>query len=553
LGVVFKTYLEMQAPWTTQHRQRPEIVVESVTSAKRILIVCYQIELSGGLLRFERTGRELAKLGHRIAYVFLADSPNPQIRTDFDILPFDRAATQTWDLTMVPGAGFPEKMRDRLDLFVGKQYGLRIQHILNAPVEPDRRKSFLHVNRRFNPDIVVFNNRHWEPGSFTDFQGRKFAFLEGAVDCAIFFPIPGRRFPHERETRTIGGLSNKNPEPLLRAIESLPEYYRLRLYGKPPCLTKPFDTLLGSGRVEFLGPITEERLPYFYANVDCVVHTEKTAGWANLGAEALASGIPLICTKWGTLAFAEHEKTALILDEPTSDAISTELVRLFSDKDLACSLAQQGRQRIIEFTWDRYAKSLLEICEDDGKSFYTYAPEFGLHGKWPLLDRLKDIDLLFERVEGMSIIDFGDAEGVIALECLKRGAAIIHGFDLDSSRVDMARELCRGFSIVTFRKSDLSDWSNFCQCNADLLLDSYDIVLFLGIQHHLPQVSRVQVLKEVAKLAKRFLLIRTTAQTYQSDNIVAMIEAQGLKRISLNSKAKPGFLGGIIAFERASV
>lgn len=527
--------------------------METTTSAKRILIVCYELVLSGGLLRFERAGRELAKLGHRLAYVYLSSSPNPEIDTEFDILSLDQAAAQTWDVTMIPGAGFPEDMREKLNLFVSEQYGLRVQHILNAPVEPDLRERFLHVNRRFKPDIVMFNNRHWEPGSFTDFQGRKFALLEGAVDCTRFTPIPDRRFPHERETRTIGGLSNKNPEPLLRAIEGLPEYYRLRLYGKPAHLREPFDNLLGAGRVEFLGPIADQSLPDFYANVDCVVHTEKTAGWANLGAEALASGVPLICTRWGTLAFAEHEKTALILDEPTPDAIHAEVMRLFADEDLACSLAQQGRQRIVEFTWERYAKSLLEICIDDGRSHYTYAPELGLHGKWPLSDRLRELDLLFERVAGMSIIDFGAAEGVIALECLKRGAALIHGFDLDSSRVDMARDLCRGFSRFAFRQSDLSDWANFCQCNADLLCDSYDIVLLLGIQHHLPQGSRVQVLEEVAKLAKRFLFIRTTAQTYQSDNIVALLEAQGLKRISLASKTKSARLGGIMAFERTSV
>jgi hypothetical protein len=71
--------------------------------------------------------------------------------------------------------------------FTLSRFGLRVQHILH---DQTRRPGFLNVNGAFKPHIVVFNNRHWRPGDFTDFQAEAFYFLEGAVDVESLAPDP---------------------------------------------------------------------------------------------------------------------------------------------------------------------------------------------------------------------------------------------------------------------------------------------------------------------------------------------------------------------------
>jgi glycosyltransferase involved in cell wall biosynthesis len=159
----------------------------------------------------------------------------------------------------------------------------------------------------------------------------------------------------------IGGLANKNPKPLIEALRLLPEEYTLRLFGDFRGGEIPCEDLLATGKLELTGPIADADLPRFCRGVHCVVHTETTGGWANLAAEALASGTPLIATKYGTLAFARQEETALLI-EPTAEEISGAVLRIFSSEDLAASMTVRGREVIEEYDWSDYARRLLEIC-----------------------------------------------------------------------------------------------------------------------------------------------------------------------------------------------
>jgi hypothetical protein len=40
----------------------------------KILVACHGLVMSGGLMRFERFGREAAKLGHHLVYLCLSGS-----------------------------------------------------------------------------------------------------------------------------------------------------------------------------------------------------------------------------------------------------------------------------------------------------------------------------------------------------------------------------------------------------------------------------------------------------------------------------------------------
>ncbi|HEY5412835.1 MAG TPA: glycosyltransferase [Caulobacteraceae bacterium] len=483
----------------------------------RVAIPCKFVNLSGALFRFERVGLELARRGHELAFVALSGDTNARRPTAFPVLTLAEAEHQAWDVVMLPGAGFPETMFDDLRKLRRENFGVRLQHVLN---DRTRAGAFLRVNRLFEPHRVVFNNRHWRPGDFTDFQAETFHFLEGAVDTGLFKPVRGKR----SNISVIGGLSSKNPALVIEAGALLG--MKVRLFGSGERLPAPLPA-----HVEWVGPLADDELPAFYRSVDVVVHTEEYAGWANLVAEAMASGVPVVCTEHGTLAMAEDGKTALVLQVPAPDAIAHAVARLKNEAGLASKLAAGGIRRIEAFDWSSYVDQLISLCSRPEYADYLWAPEWGLHGKWPLQIRTRGLDPVLNRVGGASVLDLGCAEGFVARLCLERGAICAHGVELMPTRTAQARRLCAGLAGAAFWSASLARWDEVIRNGAEVMLPSYDVVLYLGVHHHLPVHTRLQILDRVIGVTGRLLAIRVPENVFEDDALASRIEESGLRLI----------------------
>ena len=457
-----------------------------------------------------------------------------------------------WDGIMVPGAGFPDETIEKLAVFREAKFGVRVQHVLNDQVG---REGFQKVNQYFAPHVVIFNNLHWPVGSFTSFEADRFHVLLGGVDLQAFRPSTYRTHPPATGKWIVGGLANKNPWPLIDALADLPAEVVLRLYGPDtdPLVGK-YGELIDSGRLELTGPLHGEDLCRFYREVDIVVMTEAYAGWANLVAEAMASGVPVACTAHGTGAFARHEETALVMRTPEPPTIAAAIRRLMRDSALCRYLTERAREAISAYSWESYAQQLLRLVQgvhSDGHRHYFHAPELGLHGKWSLDDRVRGLRPLLDQSQGLSVIDFGSAEGLVAREFLKRGAARVHGFELDSHRVNIANDLCRPWQRARFLAVDLRDWEAFEQAHADLIDETYDVALYLGIHHHLPPGHRLKMLRRVATRARSYLAIRTTAAVYETDAIDALLKTEGLVILDHGTQEpQPNQLGALKIYQR---
>jgi glycosyltransferase involved in cell wall biosynthesis len=520
--------------------------VDTQRRGKRILVACHEMMVAGGLYRFERFGRVIERFGHQLAFVALGGVALRQRATDFPVLTLEQAAEQAWDATFVPGAGFPAAIIARFAQLRAESFGVRVQHILN---DTSRRAAFLDVNRSFAPHVVIFNNRHWRVGDFTDFTADAFHFLEGGVDLEGLAPDPGRFARQPGQPFVIGGLTNKTPGALIEAVRRSGPDVRLRLFGPRDGLKDRAQDLAESGRLLLEGVLDESALPGFYASLDCVVHAETFAGWANLAAEAMASGVPVICTANGTRAFAEHGETALVVAEPTADAFAGAILQLKNDPSLGSRLARNARRRMTPFSWTAYSADLLRLTEKPLHSYYTWSPQLGLFGKWPEEQRLHGLSLILEAAPGASICDLGAGDGAIARRLLDRGAATVHGFELDPRRVDLANSLCTGFPGARFHRADLSDWPLFEAKHAGDMLESYDIVLYLGLHHHLPAGARMHALASAARRASRWLAVRTPGVLFQSDGIERALAGQGFALHATASDGGAG-LGGSYVFAR---
>lgn len=530
---------------------------------RRILIATSATGITGGFLRFERVGRVWRSWGHEVAFGLLpglkqdlSQVKRPEFQGVFEssmpVLTFEEAASLPWDATMVPGAGWDERTTQVFAAFKAPCFGIRIQHVLN---DQSRRAQFELMNRIFSPHVVVFNNTAWPAGTFTQFNAHRFYTLAGAVDSKAFHPAPYRNHPLAPGRWVIGAQARKDPTPLLNALPYLPREVCLLLYGLDEHhLAESQRALVQEGRLILTGPLLGDDLARFYHSVDCVVSAETAAGWSNLSAEAMASGVPVVCTPHGTGSFARHMETALVMEKPDPGLIAERVIRLMNDPALCGSLAQSARKTIEGFSWENYGRELLSFLWDDGLTHYIHAPEIGLYGKWPLSSRLEGLEPVLQNARGASIIDFGSAEGVVAREFLKRGASLVHGFELDPARVAIARGICSPWKSTVFRTADLSSWSRFYLANSDLIANGYDIVLYLGIHHHLPPETRIEVILRCMRLARRFFVVRTPDRCFTDDKLQGLLAAQGFVKIDQAMATQPTALslGTCHVFERRS-
>lgn len=328
----------------------------------RLLVACDHLALTGGLLRFERVGRVLARRGHTLAFMTFgtgADAFETQLR----VLHRKEAAKEIWDAVMVPGGGFPDAVIESFADLRGPDFGARVQHLLNAPA---RRDAYARVTKALEPDLIVANNHHWSDAEL-DALGRPWRRLIGAVDPALFAPPILTRGRSGR--RRLGGIANKRPAAQLAALDRLGDEWALHWFGRPDwALLGDRADLVASGRLVAHGTIAERDLPAWYHALDAFCSAEAHAGWCNPAAEAMACGTPLVTTVHGTLAFAEQDVTALVLADAPDTALGASIAeaveRISADPAEATRRAEAGRARIRTSHWDAYADGLLSVVTD---------------------------------------------------------------------------------------------------------------------------------------------------------------------------------------------
>jgi glycosyltransferase involved in cell wall biosynthesis len=104
--------------------------------------------------------------------------------------------------------------------------------------------------------------------------------------------------------------------------------------------------------------VPREELRRVYGGADLFVSAEKRAGWSNGTIEAMACGVPVVCTASGTTDFAIHGETALVVPR-TSFHLARAVRRMMSDEPLRRRLAAAGLEKSREFTWERTADQML--------------------------------------------------------------------------------------------------------------------------------------------------------------------------------------------------
>jgi glycosyltransferase involved in cell wall biosynthesis len=158
--------------------------------------------------------------------------------------------------------------------------------------------------------------------------------------------------------------AHKNLHGLISALALLPEPRpQLVLPGSPNEYEQTLRELAREKGVQdsvrFPGWVSGEDLEDLYALATCFVLPTLLEGFGLPVLEAMARGVPVACSDIPVLAEVAAD-AALLFDPHDDQAIADATARLLGDVQLREQLAQAGRARCAQFTWDRTAQLTLE-------------------------------------------------------------------------------------------------------------------------------------------------------------------------------------------------
>ena len=161
--------------------------------------------------------------------------------------------------------------------------------------------------------------------------------------------------------------TRKNTLNALRALETLPEQYRLILAGGDGHgseIVHDYIHRQGLGsRVQVRGYVTPEDLRVLYQCASVMLFPSLEEGFGLPVLEAMANGLPVVASQAASLPEVGGD-AALYVDPHDPRDIAEKVRHAAEDAELREKMIQQGLARAQEFSWQRVAEATLQVYNE---------------------------------------------------------------------------------------------------------------------------------------------------------------------------------------------
>jgi D-inositol-3-phosphate glycosyltransferase len=209
--------------------------------------------------------------------------------------------------------------------------------------------------------------------------------VEPGVDLTTFQPIArseARRkigYGPGRLLLFVGRLERlKGVEVAIRALALLrdrqPDELRLLVLGEDSRdvdesekeRLKAVASSLGvRDRVDFVGSVAHDELPFFYSAADVCVMPSYSESFGLVALEAQACGLPVVgSTVSGLRSVVRDGSSGYLLDTHDPAVYAERIGRLLAEPELAEQMGRHGRELAQKFSWTRTADRLEDLFED---------------------------------------------------------------------------------------------------------------------------------------------------------------------------------------------
>jgi glycosyltransferase involved in cell wall biosynthesis len=291
----------------------------------------------------------LARWAHRLDVIDLPESPMPGFLSE-------RAVAMVHDITPVL---FPSLLPRKGRLFYQKALTLGLKRLGRITVPSQCTKDDLVMHLLADPAKVTVVSR----GVDTRFQPARHFEPMAAVKRRYRLP--------DRFILYVGTLEpRKNLARLIGAYRRLREEgvrHELVIAGGRGWLCD--DVFEAAGRdglgehIVFTGHVGEDDLLALYQSADVFAYPSLYEGFGLPVLEAMACGVPVVCSDRASLPEAAGE-AAVLVDPRDEPATAAALLRALRDDDLRRKMVARGLCQARAFTWERVARNFLSVYRE---------------------------------------------------------------------------------------------------------------------------------------------------------------------------------------------
>jgi glycosyltransferase involved in cell wall biosynthesis len=150
----------------------------------------------------------------------------------------------------------------------------------------------------------------------------------------------------------VGTISaQKGVVDLLRVAEALADRIRFRFVGSVAADANPL-MMRVNAVVEVHPRVPQQQLASWYADADIMFHPTIQDGFAVVLAQALMSGVPVLCSEnCAASDIISEAKTGFVVPARDADAMIERLTRLDSDRALLLAMFAQLQATSYDFSW----------------------------------------------------------------------------------------------------------------------------------------------------------------------------------------------------------
>ena len=118
-----------------------------------------------------------------------------------------------------------------------------------------------------------------------------------------------------------------------------------------------------NSRVNMLGWIAEEDMPYIFNGARAFVFPSRHEGFGIPVLQALGAGLPAAVSDLAVLREVAGD-SVLYFNPRDKNSLADALARVFQDEELRARLREQGLSRVQSFSWEKCARETLNVLEN---------------------------------------------------------------------------------------------------------------------------------------------------------------------------------------------
>jgi glycosyltransferase involved in cell wall biosynthesis len=233
---------------------------------------------------------------------------------------------------------------------------------------PDPHYATAVARQSYKLGLQPIANSSWLRNKLTmEIEENRVPLCPNAIDHKVFNGAPKHTVDHRRViVISYGGRKAewKGFKDMAAAVAiarvTVPNVeIEWRVYGDS--LLPPNNSIASYISLGFLSPTA---LSEAYRNADILLSASWYESFPLFPIEAMACGLAVVTTAFGTEDYAEHGVSAVVVEPKCPESIAAGLLALIEDSEYRFRIASAGNEKSREFTWDRSVAQLETILID---------------------------------------------------------------------------------------------------------------------------------------------------------------------------------------------